>query len=54
MGTLKKVEVIQQISDYLSMGDFNDKELRRFRRDMRRMSLLSLEMILGTLRKRYL
>jgi len=51
---MEKTDLIKQISEYLNIGPFNDNDLLRFRRDLRRLSILSLEMLLGCLRRLYL
>lgn len=50
---MSKTELINQISEYLNIGPFNDQDLRCFRRSLRRLSSLSLEMLLGCLRRLY-
>ena len=51
---MEKTELIRQISEYLNIGPFNDLDLRLFRRNLLRLSVKSLEMLLGCLRRLYL
>jgi hypothetical protein len=48
-----KSDLILEISEYLNIGPFNNHDLNAFRRNLRRLSVLSLEMLLGSLRKMY-
>lgn len=53
MGCLSKKSIIDEISDYLNIGSWSNTEINLFRRDLRRMSVSSLEMLLGSLRRVY-
>jgi len=48
-----KKKLINEISEYLNIGHFNDSDLRHFRRNLRRLSLLSLKMLVGCLKRLY-
>jgi len=50
----KKTELILQISEYLNIGPFSDNDLRDFRRDLLRLSVKALEMLLSCLRRLFL
>jgi hypothetical protein len=42
-----KLEMINEICDYLNIGSFSTMEIRRFRKDLKRMSKPGLSMILS-------
>ena len=54
MQNLKKLELIIEIVDYLGTGPFENRDLRSVRRDLHRLSVKSLKMLLSRLQCLYL
>ncbi len=50
---LSKMDIVNQISEYLKVWMLGDNDLRRFRRDLRRLSMESLKILINGLQDMY-